>query len=266
MPRGIINKMRVKYHHPVQYSFIISDNEIPLNQLLNKNITLKWTGEVQCFCGKRLVKFYRQNFCYQCFWNAPQASPSIFKPELCTADLGLEERDLAWEKEFQLAPHYIYLANSSGLKVGITRKTQKLIRWMDQGASQAILLAEVPNRRLSGLIEIELKKVLSDKTNWRKMLSGIPPKLDLKEEKEKYTSLIPSDLNQFVIEDDTVTEITYPVIRYPSKISNKNSLSFQKQSTIQAKLTGVKGQYLLLDNDRVFNVRKHEGYIIDYLF
>ncbi len=266
MFRGIVNKMGVRYETPVQYSFIISDNIIPLNQFLNKDITLKWTGEVQCFCGKRLAEFYRQNFCYKCFWNAPQASPSIFKPELCTADLGLEERDLAWEKEFQLSPHYVYLANSSGLKVGITRKNQKLTRWMDQGASQAILLAEVPNRRLSGLIEIELKKVLSDKTNWRKMLSGRPPKLDLQEEKEKYTSLIPSDFNQFIIEDDTVTEITYPVITYPSTISNKNSLSFQKQSKIQAKLMGIKGQYLLLDNDRVFNVRRHEGYIIDYLF
>ena len=56
---------------------------------------------------------------------------------------------LAWEKKFQLAPHYVYLANSSGIKVGITRESQGEKRWMDQGASQAILLAEVPNRRFS---------------------------------------------------------------------------------------------------------------------
>ena len=186
MTSGILNKMRIDYDKPVQYTFVVSDNLISLNTCLNKNIRLLWTGKVQCFCGRQLSEFYRQNFCYQCFWNAPQASPSIFKPELCTADLGVEERDLAWEKEFQLSPHYIYLANSSGLKVGITRKTQKITRWMDQGASQAILLAEVPNRRLSGIIEVELKKTLSDKTQWRKMLSGVPIALDLKKEKEEF--------------------------------------------------------------------------------
>lgn len=266
MTRGIINKMRIDYNQPVQYNFVVSENLIPLNSYLNKNICLKWTGKVQCFCGKQFSEFYRQNFCYQCFWNAPQASQSIFKPELCTADLGLEERDLAWEEEFQISPHYIYLANSSGLKVGITRKTQKITRWMDQGASQAILIAEVPNRRLSGLIEVELKKILSDKTNWRKMLSGIPLALNLKEEKEKYLSAIPLDLQKYIIKDNSVTDISYPVIKYPSKIPNKNSLSFQKDYLVEGKLMGIKGQYLMLDNDRVFNVRKHEGYIIDCLF
>ena len=266
MSRGIISKMRIDYDTPVQYTFVVSDNLIPLNAYLNRTICLKWTGKVQCFCGKTLSEFYRQNFCYQCFWNAPQASPSIFKPELCTADLGIEERDFAWEQEFQIAPHYIYLANSSGLKVGITRKTQKITRWMDQGASQAILLAQVPNRRLSGLIEVELKKILSDKTQWRKMLSGVPMALDLKKEKAKYLSIIPKDLHQYIIDDNSVTEISYPVIRYPFKIPNKNSLSFQKDSVVEGKLMGIKGQYLMLDNDRVFNVRKHEGYIIDCLF
>ena len=122
---------------------------------------------MQFICGKEFAKFYRQNFCYQCFWNAPQASPSIFKPELCTADLGIEERDIEWEKQFQLVPHLIYLANSSSLKVGVTRKGNELIRWMDQGAVQAIVVAEVPNRRLAGLVELELKKHIADKTNWR---------------------------------------------------------------------------------------------------
>ena len=149
-------------------------------------------------CGKLFSKFYRQNFCYQCFWNAPQASQSIFKPELCTADLDVEERDLQWEKEFQIAPHYIYLANSSGLKVGITRKTQKITRWIDQGASQAIILAEVPNRRLSGLIEVAIKKHIADKTNWRKMLSTSPPFIDLIKKKEQCLSLIPKDLQKFI--------------------------------------------------------------------
>ena len=161
MYTGSLDKMNSILENPVKYSFVVGDKCIDLNDFIGLKISIDWLGNVSCVCGKSLNKFYRQNFCYQCFWNSPLASQSIFKPELCTADLGIEERDLDWEKKFQIAPHYVYLANSSGLKVGITRKTQKITRWIDQGASQAILFAEVPNRRLSGIIEVELKKTFS---------------------------------------------------------------------------------------------------------
>ena len=101
MYQGLITqKMQVKYANPVQYNLCIGDKEVSLNDLINKSIFLEWQGRVVCICGKESNQFYRQNFCYQCFWNAPQAAPSIFKPELCTADLGIEDRDLDWEKNF----------------------------------------------------------------------------------------------------------------------------------------------------------------------
>ncbi len=263
MYRGEIAKMHVSYSDPIQYRFLINNEEIPLNRLIGANIKINWSGKVVCSCGRIMPKFYRQNFCYQCFWNSPLASQSIFKPELCTADLGIEERDLEWEKKFQIAPHYVYLSNSSGLKVGITRKGQKLIRWIDQGASQAILIAEVPNRRLSGLIEIELKKSIADKTNWRKMLSGVPQNLNMTNEKDYCLSLISNELKQYIVQDNSVTSINYPVITYPEKI---NSLSLIKHASFEGKLEGIKGQYLLLDNSRVFNVRSHQGFIVDFSF
>lgn len=263
MFRGKITKMDVQYNNPVKYNLIIGEDSICLNDLLHQHITFRWSGKVICHCGKLLPKFYRQNFCYQCYWNHPAASQSIFKPELCTADLGIEERDLEWEKKFQIAPHYVYLANSSGLKVGITRKNQKITRWIDQGARQAILFAEVPNRRLSGLIELELKQLISDKTNWRKMLSASPPLLNLVAEKEKYVEYISSEFQQFIVSDNEVLEIEYPVLNYPNKV---NSVSLPKSSVIEGKLSGVKGQYLIFDNNNVFNVRSHDGYIVDVSF
>ena len=154
-----------------------------------------------------MKKFYRSGFCYTCYWESPFASQSIFKPELCTAHLNIEERDLEWEKKFQIAPHYVYLANSSGIKVGITRGSQGVIRWMDQGASQAILLAEVPNRRLSGDIEVSLKKFVEDVTNWRKMLSGNPIPVDLVKMKEELSVHIPKELKQYILPNNTVTDI-----------------------------------------------------------
>ena len=263
MYRGELAKMHVSYSDPVQYSFLINKEDIPLNRLIGVNIKINWHGKVVCNCGRIMPKFYRQNFCYQCFWNSPLASQSIFKPELCTADLGIEERDLEWEKNFQIAPHYVYLSNSSGLKVGITRKGQELTRWIDQGASQAILVAEVPNRRLSGLIEVELKKSIADKTNWRKMLSGVPQNLNMTNEKEYCLSLISKEMQQYVLQNNNVTNINYPVNTYPQKIT---SLSLLKSASFEGRLEGIKGQYLLLDNNRVFNVRSHQGFIVDFSF
>ena len=263
MMKDTLKKMDTNLQDVVQYKLDIHGENILMNELIGKQIKIEWSGQVICSCGKKMKKFYRSGFCYDCFYESPLASQSIFKPELCTAHLGIEERDLEWEKTFQLAPHYVYLANSSGIKVGITRGTQGVIRWMDQGASQAILLAEVPNRRFSGDIEVELKKYVDDVTNWRKMLSGKPKPVDLVKMKENLSTYVPEELKQYILLDNTVTEINYPVREYPKKI---NSTKLERTPIIEGELKGIKGQYLLLDGDRVFNIRAHEGFISTFSF
>ena len=166
------------------------------------------------------------------------ASQSIYKPELCTAHLGIEERDLEWESKFQIAPHLVYLANSSGLKVGITRGSQGTIRWMDQGASQAILLAEVPNRRFAGDIEVSLKKHVADITNWRQMLSFEPKPIDLAHLKEELKIHIHKDFKKYISDDNTITEIKYPVIKYPKNKKFKiGKTSYCRRIVIRNKRT-----------------------------
>ena len=261
MFRDTLKKMGTELKDVVQYSLDINGINHRLNDYIGKNIRIEWSGEVICQCGNKSNKFYRSGFCYKCFWESPLASQSIFKPELCTAHLGIEERDLKWEQEFQIATHYVYLANSSGIKVGITRVSQGVTRWMDQGASQAILLAKVPNRRFSGDIEVALKKIVADVTNWRKMLSGKPPSVDLLNLKNKLSLHVPIDLQKYISKDDLVTEINYPVTKYPEKIK---SIKLERCNVIEGQLLGIKGQYLLLDHDRVFNVRSHEGFISNF--
>ncbi len=261
MYSGALSKMVVKYNNPVDYYLVIDNEKILLNKILNKQFSLRWLGKVKCICNKFFSKFYRQSFCYQCFWNAPQASQSIFKPELCTADLGVEERDLEWEKQFQICSHYVYLANSSNLKVGITRKGQHITRWIDQGASQAIKIAEVPNRRLSGLIEVAIKKHIADRTNWRKMLSGLSNSIDLVFEKERIRKFFPKELVKYFINTNTIYDINYPVVSYPNKVS---SLKMEKENLITGKLVGIKGQYLIFENNTVFNVRAHQGFVVEF--
>ena len=261
MFRDTLKKMQTELHEVVHYFLDIHGNNYNMNNFIGKEISIKWTGRVICQCGKESMKFYRSSYCYQCYWESPLASQSIFKPELCTAHLGIEERNLEWEKEFQIAPHYVYLANSSGIKVGITRSSEGVTRWMDQGASQAILLAEVPNRRFSGDIEVVLKQFVSDITNWRKMLSGEPESVDLVSLKEELSVHVPDKLKKYILANNTVTEIKYPVNLYPKKI---NSIKLERTPLIEGRLLGIKGQYLLLDKDRVFNIRSHEGFISEF--
>lgn len=257
-----LKKMDAMLEDVVNYTLDIHSEIHDMNSYIGKKIKIKWSGLVICICGREMKSFYRRSgYCYKCYWNSPQASQSIFKPELCTAHLGVEERDLEWEKKFQIAPHYVYLANSSGIKVGITRGSQGVIRWMDQGASQAILLAEVPNRRFSGEIEVSLKKFVADVTNWRRMLSGDPEPVDLVNMKEKLCLHIPEEFKQYILSDNSVTEIKYPVTRYPNKIK---SVKLENTLTLEGILLGIKGQYLLLDKDRVFNIRSHQGFLVEF--
>jgi len=183
------------------------------------------------------------------------------KPELSKAHLGIEDRDLEFEKQVQLQPHIVYLALSSNVKVGVTRKTQVPTRWIDQGASKAIEIVEVPNRYLAGVCEVALKQHVSDKTSWQKMLKNDVLDVDLLGEREKLKIYIPEEVQPyFLANNDKVTEINYPVKQYLTKIK---SLNLDKTPAYSGKLIGVKGQYLIFEDTTVFNVRNNEGYKVN---
>lgn len=258
---GDLKKMLTENTSPIKYYLEFENDFLDVNKLIGKKISINYTHKIKCICGKLLTKAYRQNFCYDCMTNSPQASLSIMNPELCKAHLGIEVRDLEWEKEFELKPHIVYLAVSSGIKVGITRKTQIPTRWIDQGAEHAIEFAEVPNRYLSGVIEVELKKHVADKTNWRKMLTSNSPKIDLLAWKNKLYELMPEDTKQYFLQDkNNVNSFVFPVKELPEKVK---SITLNKQDFFEGILVGVKGQYLIFEGGFVFNVRRHEGYIVE---
>ncbi len=259
-----LKKMQAQLNDVVQYHLVDEHTSINVNELVGKKISLQFNGKVQCMnCQRFPKKLFAQGFCYDCFVNAPQAADWIIHPERSQAHLGIEDRDLEYEKMVQLKPHFVYLAVASALKVGVTRGTQIPTRWIDQGASFAIKVAETPHRQLAGEIEVALKSYFTDKTNWRKMLKNEVADFDLEEEKWKIEDLLPNDLSQYMTEDDEVVEINYPVLEFPEKVK---SVGFDKQPFIEGTLKGIKGQYFLLDDNRVLNIRKHEGYYVDFNF
>ena len=183
----------------------------------------------------------------------------MLRPELCRAHEGIA-RDLEYAKRNCLIDHIVYLALSPGLKVGVTRSTQIPTRWIDQGADSAVKMAITPNRYQAGLIEVALKEMISDKTNWRQMLSSNENSItDLSEEKWRLEELMPMDLKKFVIDDDEIIRISYPVNQFPLKIK---SIDLDKKIILKGNLTGIKGQYLILESGEVMNIRKYGGYSI----
>jgi len=263
---GNIKKMQVKYFddnhnplHKVQYYLPIGDEFVDMNILIGKKIELVYEGIINCtVCGRKTKNSFGQGSCYPCFRDAPQNSPCIIKPELCEAHLA-KGRDIVWEQKNHNKEHIVYLAKSSGIKIGVTGDFP-LTRWIDQGASEAIVLAKTPYRQLAGEIEVLLKEYFTDKTSWQRMLKNEILDKDLLEEKENCFEYLPEEYHEFIDEaEDEIFMINYPVLEFPKAVK---SIGFDKIPIIESELKGIKGQYLIFENGIVLNIRKHNGYYI----
>src|SRR5690554_2890265 len=255
---GVLRKMKTELGKPIQYFMDFPSDVVNVNQLLDKTIQIRFLRYC-CLNCELEKKVYRQGFCYDCFFKLPQAADWVIKPELSTAHEGIEDRDLEYEKSVQLQPHIVYLANSSSVKVGVTRKTQVPTRWIDQGAHEAIEIVEVPNRYLAGITEIALKAHVSDKTNWRTMLKNEIKDEDLVLWRDKLKQFIPAEAIDYYLENNGETNLQFPVLKYPVK---PKPLNLEKTPFYEGVLKGIKGQYLIFDDDTVFNIRGNEGYVV----
>ena len=251
--------MRSEYGFPVRYFLSANDAEIDMNALIGRHLSIEYLHEINCVsCGKLTSKSYMNGHCYDCYTTLPECDEGVFNPEKDLSHLGIS-RDMEWSKKYSLIDHYVYLAYTGDPKVGVTRYNQIPTRWIDQGAVAAVRFAKTPNRNLAGQIEVEMKKHIADKTNWRRMLMFAFPNVDLVELKKALLPLLPDDLRIYESYDDSIVEIMYP---YQNTVANLKSVSLDKFDKIEGKLAGIKGQYLIFDNGAVFNVRSHSGYKI----
>jgi hypothetical protein len=260
MYSGNILKMRTEYGNPVKYYLPVGENEVYISDLIGEKIKIAYTGRINCIkCGRETKKSFSQGYCYPCFISAPETEECVLHPEMCRAHEGIA-RDMEFAKEHCLISHIVYLAVSSAIKVGVTRETQVPARWIDQGASYTLKLARTPNRYIAGLIEVALKDIFADKTNWRNMLTNkILEKFDLIKEKNRAKDALPGKLKEYFIDDNDITRLDYPVLSYPLKVK---SLILDKTPLYTGKLTGIKGQYLIFNDGDVLNIRKHGGYYV----
>lgn len=267
---GYIQKLASNLANTVEYELPIGEQKFALNKLIGQNIRFSYLNKIECIaCHQFTKKSFQQGYCFRCSQKLARCDFCILKPEICHYHLGTC-REPEWGQTHCMIPHIVYLANTSGLKVGITRHHHMPTRWIDQGATQALPIFEVPSRRISGFVEVVLAKHISDKTHWQKMLKNLSPILNLQAEFDKIKPIILEALkpvyDQFGQEaikplpNAVETKITYPVISYPEKIKAYN---FDKESIISGKLQGIKGQYLLFDTG-VLNLRKFTGYHVEF--
>ena len=219
--QGVLRKMQSELASPIQYYMIFDDDFLNVNQVLGRELRIKFL-KFQCLNCGRDRPIFRQGFCRSCFFETPAAGDWIMRPELSTAHLDKADRDLEYEKKMQLQPHIVYLANSSNIKVGVTRKSQIPTRWIDQGAHEAIEIMEAPNRYLAGITEVALKSHLSDKTNWRKMLTNEVTDQNLAEWRDKLQSFIPEEAADYYLNSRSELELDFPVLKYPVKVKSLN--------------------------------------------
>lgn len=263
--QGPLRKMPAEAGRPVSYQMKVGDTRVPLNDLIGRELQLDFDGEIRCIhCDRLTRKSFNQGYCYPCFRKLAACDSCIVSPEKCHYHEGTC-REPEWGETHCMVPHIVYLANSSGLKVGITRKTQVPTRWIDQGAIAAIPMLEVATRRLAGLVEVLCKAYVADRTNWRAMLKGDVEPVDLEAERQRMLETVRDGLDELRAEhgeeairavSDSGLELAYPVEVWPNKVRTHN---LDKNPQVVGRLEGVKGQYLILDSG-VINIRKFTAY------
>ncbi|MAR89843.1 MAG: DUF2797 domain-containing protein [Pseudomonadota bacterium] len=264
--QGTLAKMKTHLAAPVQYQLPVGEQQVALNELLGRKISLQYQGRIFCIhCGRKTSKSFSQGYCFPCFRGLAQCDTCIVKPETCHFHEGTC-REPDWAQQFCFQDHTVYLSNSSGIKVGITRNNQVPTRWIDQGAIQALPVFQVGSRYHSGLVEVVLGKYVADKTRWQAMLKNQVEPLDMRAQRDALLDQCRTEIGQLrqqlgadaireLPEAEPVT-IEYPVLEYPTKVVSHN---LDKNPTMEGTLLGIKGQYLLLDTG-VINIRKFGGY------
>ena len=264
--RGAVSKMHIALDAPAQYSFRLDDQQHGLNALIGQSLRLEFLGSINCtHCSRLTKKSFGQGYCWPCFSKLAQCDSCMMSPEKCHYDAGTC-REPDWAQDFCMTDHFVYLANSTGVKVGITRSSQLPTRWLDQGAIQALPIFRVATRQQSGFVEDVLRSQVADRTNWRALLKGDVEPIDLIAIREQLMDSCAEPLQALQqrfglqaiqpVTDVAVLDIAYPVEAYPTKIS---SFNLDKNPIAEGTLIGIKGQYLLFDTG-VINIRKYTSY------
>ena len=257
---GQLRKMTHEADDPIRYFLNLDEKPTPLNPALDRPFSIRFLNKITCVeCGRSIKKTYDQGYCFPCARDLPENAMCSVRPEKCEHESG-DEQDREFFRTHCNLDHFVYLSLTSAVKVGVTRHRNIPSRWIDQGAVQGLVIAKTPQRKLAGQIEVALAKHMADKTNWRKMLKGEVDEVDLPDFRENVWGWVPEDMKTYLLKQEPVHALNYPVLSVPPKIVSHN---LDKENELSGRLAGIKGQYLILEN-RVINLRKYSGYHVEF--
>ena len=261
---GNLRKMTTWLEEQACYALPLHDilepmTPLPMNELIGREVAITFNGKINCVVsGKQIKKAFGEGMAYDVWQKSPLAVESIIRPELSRIHEGIALRDKEWEEKYHNRPHYVYLSRTSGIKVGVTSTGNVPSRWIDQGAVEALVIAETPYRQMAGLIEVRLAKEIPDKTLWRDMLTGKTGDGNpLTEARDKLFEYLEEDARPFLRNAEETVKIMYPLLKTPEKVT---AIKLDSVQQISGKLIGIKGQYLLFESGLVINIRSHSGY------
>ncbi len=218
-------------------------------------------------CAKPVSKLYGGGHCYDCFSTLARCDLCVVSPDRCHYASGTC-REPEWGEAFCMQPHSVYLAVSSGPKVGLTRRGRELRRWVDQGASAAMVIAHTPSRRAAGVVEAQCRRFVSDRTDWRKLVSGTTQSVDLadlarilRREIPELSALQASNVEPAELAASVwLTDTSPSILRYPvTAFSPAERLVVNAEHVeLRDNLQGAVGQFLLFSRG-AFNVAEHRG-------
>lgn len=266
--KGLLHKMTYILHDggAVDYRLVLGEETLPVN--VGDEVSLHHSGTIRCIaCDRVTKKSYSQGYCFPCSQRLARCDLCIVKPETCHYHLGTC-REPEWGEANCMQPHIVYFADTSGLKVGITRQSQIPTRWVDQGASAALPIMKVSTRLQAGLAEVIFKQHVADRTDWRRLLKADSDPVDLisrrdallaecGQEIEALRATYPGQIE--LLTGETVTQLAFPVAKHPIKVS---SFNLDKTPEVSGRVQGILGQYLIFENG-VINLRKYTGYEIE---
>ncbi len=217
-----------------------------LNDRLGQAVTLELHAPYHCIhCGKTARKLFGGGHCYDCFSALARCDLCVMSPERCHFAAGTC-REPEWGEAFCMQPHVVYLSNTSGPKIGITRADRVLRRWLDQGATQALVIGQVATRHAAGLVEAHFKRTMNDRTDWRRLVSGRGVEADLValaqqlyQDKTAPAMQWGHSVGEYI---SGLVNIEYPLLGYSPPQQVPLTL---EQPTYTDNLVGIIGQYLL---------------------
>ncbi len=256
---GPLIKLVAEAGDTVSYTLQLDDENaasIALNSVISDGLEIRFLGRISCrFCKSITPKSYGDGYCYRCFMRLARCDLCVVSPDRCHYQQGTC-REPQWGESFCMQPHIVYLANSSGPKVGITRNGYQIGRWLDQGACQAVPILAAATRQNAGLAEASLAKYLPDRTDWRRLVREDSEPVDLLVLRDKLRRTVSGLPQGITWLDEQPLSFNFPVARYSHRVGR---LRLDHTPVVSGNLLGIKGQFLLFEHG-VFNVRQHTSY------